>query len=319
MPATVKEIETYLEGYDDQKYIVGVESSYKENKISLIIHDPENGKRIEKHRLKPFLWMKSPNMTVFYKGDRRKIKDKMREYKVKFIPLNINDENNEVVERLELGYKFLVRCKGTYGDLLRFFQEGGTPVYSEEHRDNFLAINPTEQFLIQTGKRLFKGFENYDDIHRLSFDIETTSLDPSDGRIFQIGIKDNRGFQHVLSIEGETRRELREREREAIITFFKIIDYLKPAIIAGYNSENFDWHYIVKRSQLLRLEIGQIAKTLGKIPFYRKKQSLKMGPEMEYYEQTVMWGYNIMDVYLCDTKRYIFLELIFIHNKKDTK
>ena len=47
MPATVKEIETYLEGYDDQKYIVGVESSYKENKISLIIHDPENGKRIE--------------------------------------------------------------------------------------------------------------------------------------------------------------------------------------------------------------------------------------------------------------------------------
>ena len=22
-----------------------------------------------------------------------------------------------------------------------------------------------------------------------------------------------------------------------------------------------------------------------------------MGPEMEYYEQTIMWGYNIMDVY----------------------
>ena len=297
MPATVKEIETYLEGYDDQKYIVGVESSYRENKISLIIHDPENGKRIEKHKLKPFLWMKSPNMSVFYGGDRRKIKEKMREFKIKFVPLNINDENNDVVERLELGYKFLVRCKGTYGDLLKFFQEGGTPVYSEEHRENFLAVNPTEQFLIQTGKRLFKGFDNYDDIHRLSFDIETTSLDPSDGRIFQIGIKDNRGFQHVLSIEGETRRELREREREAIITFFKIIDYLKPAIIAGYNSENFDWHYIVKRSQLLKLDLATTVKTLSKIPFYRKKQSLKMGPEMEYYEQTVMWGYNIMDVY----------------------
>lgn len=297
MPATVEEIKTYLEGYDEQKYIVGVESSYKENKISLIIHHPENGKRIEKHRLKPFLWMKSPNMSVFYKGDRRKIKDKMREYRVKFIPLNINDESGETIPRLEGGYKFLVRCKGTYGDLLKFFQEGGTPVYSEEHRDNFLAINPTEQFLIQTGKRLFKGFENYDDVHRFSFDIETTSLDPADGRIFQIGMKDNRGFQHVLSIEGETRRELREREREAITTFFKVINHLKPAIIAGYNSENFDWHYIVKRAQLLRLEIGQIAKTLGPIPFYRKKQTLKMGPEMEYYEQTVMWGYNIMDVY----------------------
>ena len=34
MPATVEEIKEYLEGYDDQKYIVGVESSYRENKIS---------------------------------------------------------------------------------------------------------------------------------------------------------------------------------------------------------------------------------------------------------------------------------------------
>ena len=297
MPATVEEIKEYLEGYDDQKYIVGVESSYRENKISLIIHDPEKGKRIEKHRLKPFLWMKTPDMTKFYDGDRRKIKNKMREYRVKFIPLNINDEYGEIVPRLEGGYKFLVTCKGTYGDLLKFFKEGGTGVYDEEHRDNFLAITPTEQFLIQTGKRLFKGFENYDDIHRFSFDIETTSLDPNDGRIFQIGMKDNRGFQHILSIEGETRRELREREREAIITFFKIINHLKPAIIAGYNSENFDWHFIVKRAQLLRLEIDKIAKTLGPIPFYRKKQTLKMGPEMEYYEQTIMWGYNIMDVY----------------------
>ena len=45
------------------------------------------------------------------------------------------------------------------------------------------------------------------------------------------------------------------------------------------------------------LSFEKIAKTLGSIPFYRKTQSLKMGPEMEYYEQTHMWGYNIMDVY----------------------
>ena len=131
----------------------------------------------------------------------------------------------------------------------------------------------------------------------ISFDLETTGLDPNHSRIFQIGVKDNRGFQHVLSINGETRRELRVKEGEAIKTFFKIIHHLKPAIIAGYNSENFDWHFIVVRAQELNLDMGKIAKTLGPIPFYRKKQSLKMGPEMEYYEQTVMWGYNITDVY----------------------
>jgi DNA polymerase elongation subunit (family B) len=297
MPATVEEIKEYLEGYDDQKYIVGVESSYRENKISLIIHDPERGKRIEKHKLKPFLWMKSPDMSIFYGGDRRKIKIKMREYGIKFIPLNTQDENGEDVDRLTDGYKFLVTGRGTYGQLLSFFKEGKMEVYSEEHRNNFLAISPTEQFLIQTGKRLFKGMDEYDDVHRLSFDLETTGLDPNNCSIFQIGVKDNRGFQHVLSIDGETRRELRDKESKAIVTFFKIIKHLKPAIIAGYNSENFDWHFIVVRAEELGLNMTEIAKTLGPIPFYRKKQSLKMGPEMEYYEQTVMWGYNITDVY----------------------
>jgi DNA polymerase elongation subunit (family B) len=297
MPASVEEIRDYLEGYDEQKYIVGIESSYRDNKIHLIVHDPENGKSIEKHKLKPFLWMKSPDMTIFYGGDRRTLKSKMREYKIKFIPLSTEDENGENVSRLENGYKFLVQCRGTYGDLLNFFKEGGMGVYDEEHRNNFLAISPTEQFLIQTGKRLFKGMEEYNEVHRLSFDLETTGLDPHVCRIFQIGVKDNRGFQHVLSIDGDNDDDLDARESEAIVTFFKIINHLKPSIISGYNSENFDWYFFVVRCQKLGINIEKIAKTLGPIPFYRKKQTLKMGPEMEYYEQTHMWGYNIMDVY----------------------
>ena len=297
MHASVEEIKEYLEGYDEQKYIVGIESSYRDNKIHLIVHDPENGKYIEKHKLKPFLWMKSPDMTIFYGGDRRTLKSKMREYKIKFIPLSTEDENGENVSRLENGYKFLVQCRGTYGDLLNFFKEGGMGVYDEEHRDNFLAISPTEQFLIQTGKRLFKGMEEYNEVHRLSFDLETTGLDPHVCRIFQIGVKDNRGFQHVLSIDGDNDDDLDARESEAIVTFFKIINHLKPSIISGYNSENFDWYFFVVRCEKLGINIEKIAKTLGPIPFYRKKQTLKMGPEMEYYEQTHMWGYNIMDVY----------------------
>ena len=296
MPASVEEIEEYLGGYDDQKYIIGVESSYYDNKVHLIIHDPEKGKRIEKHKLIPFLWMKSPNMEIFYGGNRRLIKEKMREFKIKFIPLSVTDEEGNNFKRLEDGYKFLVRCKGTYGDLLKFFKEGKMGVYDEEHRNNFLAINPTEQFLIQTGKRLFKGLENYSEIHRLSFDLETTGLEPYNSRIFQIGVKDNREFQHILTIDGEDEDIKDSREREAIVTFFQIITHLKPAIVSGYNSENFDWHFIVGRCEVLGLDIKKIAKTLGSIPFYRKKQTLKMGPEMEYYEQTHMWGYNIMDV-----------------------
>jgi DNA polymerase elongation subunit (family B) len=296
MSATVEEIQEYLEGYDDQKYIVGIESSYYENKVSLIIHDPEKGKRIEKHRFRPFLWMKSPDVSKLYNGDRRVIKQKMRQFKVKFKQLNTLPEDGVRIDRLENGFKFLVECRGSYGDLLKFFKEGNIDVFDEEHRPNFLTINPTEQFLIQTGKRLFKGMDDYEDVHRLSFDLETTGIDPYTSRIFQIGCKDNKGFTHILSIEGEDEEELESRERQAIITFFKIIYHLKPAIVAGYNSENFDWDFIVKRCEVLNLDIKVIAKTLGKVPFYRRRQTLKMGPEMEYYDQTHMWGFNIMDV-----------------------
>ena len=82
--ATVKEIEEYLEGYDEQKYIVGIESNYYENKVSLIVHDPEKGKRIEKHKFRPFMWMKTPDVDKLYGGDRREIKKKMREFSVSF-------------------------------------------------------------------------------------------------------------------------------------------------------------------------------------------------------------------------------------------
>jgi hypothetical protein len=215
MPASVEEIKEYLEGYDEQKYIVGVESSYVENKVHLIIHDPENGKRIEKHKLSPFLWMKSPDVSKLYGGDRREIRKKMREYKVKFIPLSTENEEGISISRLENGYKFLVQCKGTYNDLLNFFKKGGMGVYDEDTRNNFLAISPTEQFLIQTGKRLFKGMEDYHEVHRFSFDLETTGLDPHVERIFQIGMKDNRGFQHVISINGEqTKNSMKEKLRQ---------------------------------------------------------------------------------------------------------
>ena len=363
--ATVEEIAKYLEGYDDQKYIVGIESSYHENKVSLIIHDPEKGKYIEKHRFKPFLWMKTPQVENLYKGDRRVIKRKLKEFGISIKELITTVDGEEDIARLVNGYKFIVQTKKSYTNLINFFKHGGMDPFDEIHRPNFMTINPTEQFLIQSGKRLFKGMDDYEDIHRMSYDIETTGLEPDKSRIFQIGVKDNRGFEHVLNIIGsegvespeefakgrkeflneiekigvskgvystmedtlanpiatfdeslsilnrfkhditltETQEkhdriihDLRNREAEAIITFFKIITHLKPSIVAGYNSENFDWNFVVVRAQMLGLDIKEIAKTLGPIPFYRKRQTLKMGPEMEYYEQTHMWGYNIMDV-----------------------
>lgn len=292
MELSKEEIKDFLEGRDPQKYIVSVESSYDQNFVSLIINDPETGKRIEKHKFRPFVWMKTPDMSKFFNGDRRLIKNKMREHMITIKPLQVEDNNDNVHPRLDSGFKFLVQTRGSYRNIINFFKESGFDLQKEENRKHFLSIGTTEQFLIQTGKRLFKGFDDYADLVRFSFDIETTSLTPQDGRILQIGMKDNRGFEHVLEIENE------DEERNAIQTFFMLIDELKPDIICGYNSENFDWTYILGRSELLGIDPKRIARTLKKdSPLYRKQATLKMGAELEYYQQTVMWGYNILDIW----------------------
>jgi DNA polymerase elongation subunit (family B) len=277
MEISKEEIKDFLEGRDPQKYIVGIESSYDENFVSLIINDPEKGKRIEKHKYRPFMWMKTPDMEKFFNGDRRLIKSKMRDYMIKIIPLTTDLDDNGTHPRIESGFKFLMETRGPYRNILNFLKESGFDLYKDENRKNFLSIGTTEQFLIQTGKRLFKGFEDYGDLVRFSFDIETTGLSPDDSSMIQIGMKDNRGFEHVLEIENE------DDERYAIESFFSIIDELKPDIICGYNSENFDWYFILRRAERLGLNVKDIVKTLKRSNhLYRKQSTLKLGAEMEY-------------------------------------
>src|SRR5690606_25525588 len=142
---------------------------------------------------------------------------------IKFKALKTTRDDGFEPERLKDGYKFLVTTTGSYGNLLHFFKIGGLDIYSEQHRHLFMTITPVEQFMIQTGKRLFKGFEDYNQIHKFQFDLETEGLDPKTQGIFQIGMRDNRGFEEIIEVEGETDSERRESERQAIKNFFKVI------------------------------------------------------------------------------------------------
>ena len=177
-----KKIEGFLEGRDPQKYIVGIEPDYMKPVMHLIVHDPEIGKTIKTVGYKPFLWMKRLDPSTFYGGDSQLAGRKSREYGIMFKQLEISDD-----PRMIAGYNFLVHTTQTYQKLINFFKEGGIDIFKDER---FLTISSVDQFLIQTGKRLFKGFEDISEVHKLTFDLETTSLTPEDGRIFNIGIQD---------------------------------------------------------------------------------------------------------------------------------
>ena len=294
--ASSEAISTYLEGKDPEQYIVAVEAEYYHNDVRRIINPPNGEKQIKKGTLKPFLYMKESALDKLYNGNITQLKRELRKNNIKVKALTIAAPDGSIPSRMASGFKYKVyTSKLSYSQLTSFFKNAGCDVFGQEK--HFLAVSPAEQYLIQTGKRLFKGMEEYNDVHRLQFDIETTGLNPQRDSIFQIGIKDNRGFEKVIEVTGDTKKELRLNEKKAIEIFFAIIDYLKPDIIAGYNSEFFDWTFFFKRCELFNLDIKKIAPTLcPEKTIYRKKSTVKFGAETENYEQTTMWGYNIIDV-----------------------
>lgn len=106
-------------------------------------------------------------------------------------------------ERLEAGLTHMVKSIKGYHELINFFKQGGINPWDEKYKSQFQILSPIEQFLIQKKKRLFKGIEDYSEVHRLVFDIETTGLEADKCNIILIGVKDNRGLNRTISAFGE--------------------------------------------------------------------------------------------------------------------
>jgi DNA polymerase elongation subunit (family B) len=283
---TNEEIRSFLEGNDPEEFIVAIEFDYVTDSIYKIKEIPGKGKAIIKDNFVPFAWVGDLKGLNFYNGSKLEQKAAMSKHKIVIEKMETHGN-----ERLENGLTFLVKCLGGYRALTQFFREGGIDPWGEKVRDLFLMLPPVEQYLIQKEKRLFKGYEEYNDITRFVFDLETTSLEPKHGRIFMIGMKSNKGFHEVIECDTE------EKERLGLIKFFDTIDYLKPSIIGGYNSFNFDWYWIFERCKALGLDVKKICKSLNpQRTISQKEQMLKLANEVERYPQVSIWGYNTIDI-----------------------
>lgn len=126
--------------------------------------------------------------------------------------------------------------------------------YNAHHRCNesslyrlkgCLYFPANTQYMIQTGETLFKGM-NFNDLHRIQLDIETTGLDLNTEKIFMIQISDNRGFN--LIIEGD--------EATILKRFVQTINQVDPDIIEGHNIFDFDLPFIIKRATVNGVHIN---------------------------------------------------------------
>jgi len=283
---STKDIEEFLHGNDPEEFIVAIEFDYVSNSIYKIKEIPNKGKDIRKDQFVPFAWVGDLRGLGFYNDSKIAQKEAMSKYGILIEKLDTRGD-----ERLEKGLTYIVKSLKGYRELIQFFRDGNLDPWSERAKDKILVLPPVEQYLIAKEKRLFKGFDDYDQVTRLVFDLETNALDPKDGRIFMIGIKTNKGYHRVIECLDEN------QEKNAILEFFKVIDEIKPSIIGGYNSANFDWHWIFERGQRLGIEMRKSIKSLHPQHSYTRKETiLKLANEVEDFLQTSIWGYNVIDI-----------------------
>jgi DNA polymerase elongation subunit (family B) len=336
---------------DNVKYLVNIEGDYFNNTVTLIYDHPEHGKIIEKNQTyKPFMYVKdiiAMGLKLYFNNSELENKN-IIDYKIKINELKtLNNERLEagykyifygrsphelrkyfkdgkltIVDTTKLKNYLINYCNFVFDSDDENLNEKYDTIYKEyikkgiiELSDMYLkpinTIKPEEQYLIQNGIRLFKGFEKYDELHRLQFDIETTGLEPENSRIFLIGVRDNRGYETVLKID---KKNDNDSEKVLIFKLFSLIYKLRPSIITHYNGENFDWHFILKRCEYLGINLEDkikrvvdgvdvveytIPTTLDNEKYTLKRvenSTVKFGNETHRYIKTELWGYSNIDI-----------------------
>lgn len=303
---TKEDIEAFFAGSDPMEHIVSIELGYNDAMAEIVYNDENNVKRITKQEFKPFVWAKNSACVRLFDGDRNTLRKKMREYGISVKPLyTAREDNTEIDERLYNGYKYLFYAthKMSFGKFAGFFSEGGKPLKpkkkSEEEpaSQEYMYLQPVEQFMIESGKRYFKGYEKYDDLKRMTFDLETEGLDSKVHHISQIGIRTNKDFQKLISITGDDKETKEKNELKAIDEFCYIVGSESPDVLFGHNSENFDIPMLIDRAKYDGADFTKMSGKYLRQGIYKQKHPtvLKLGGEVETYYATVMKYGNVVD------------------------
>lgn len=310
-------IETFLSGYDPQERIVQLEYEYQDDFMKVFYRNEKDQKCMSVQAFFPFVWAKLGACLRLFDGDRDRLKREMALNGIKVKSLDITQQDGTECKEMLDGYRYMFYATKpmSYSAFLDFFKKAGCPIFgknkdkvSKKDDKLYLAVTPQEQFLISTGKRFFKGYEDYNELLRMIFDLETEGLDPKKDRIKLNGIRFNRpvivngteykSFDRIFEIKGTTKEEKDKSELKIIETMIRIIYTFRPDIITAHNGENFDWNFIIERCTVLGTTIEDLSKKYfnGKFIFKNKKESiLKLGGEIETFKQTVVPGTIITD------------------------
>ena len=235
-------LNTLLFGKDSEEHIVGIHQLVN-NKVRLYVRD-ENGVKSRDEEYYPF----------FFLSENTLLDGFIPANSEKFWLIKLQGENY---------YRFLAIFKSqhNYRNALDHISSKSKES-SQEDNDSGVSNNLTynrgdavTQYLLQTGKTLFKGMM-FEDLYRIQLDIETyykpeknTSTKVSIGSdpIIIISLCDNRGWEQVIHTKEQSEYELLQE-------LVKIIQLKDPDVIEGHNIFSFDLSYIQRRCEINGVE-----------------------------------------------------------------
>ncbi|MCC6628392.1 MAG: DNA polymerase [Chloroflexi bacterium] len=189
-------------------------------------------------------------------------------------------------------YRWLVRCASW-----SVFQEVRGRLRATD-QPFFALSSPVEQYLLLSGRTLFKGLR-FDDLLRMQFDIETVGLDPrpAAARVLMIALSTNRGHRETIGAPGDDEADILRRFGEAV----QAID---PDIVEGHNVFNFDLPFLIARAERLNVPLrwGRDGSPprVSETPTEdnpRSGRRLKVGARSIPFADCHLYGRHVIDTY----------------------
>ncbi len=241
----------------------------------------ENAMRVFRRRGGRLEFQDEPFTPFLLLEDGKLLKGFRKPYRLE--PLSSSDE-----------YKFLTLFE-RWGDCsgARTYLHKATRVPPSSPQAPYLFLSdPVHQYLLLTGKTLFKGVA-FKGLHRLALDIETATApgydfsNPSreEDRILSIALVDNRGNEEVLFATDYQEKEMLEVLGSRILQ-------IDPDVLEGHNLFNFDLEYLVTRARMhgVQLRWGRD----GSEPRTRRSR-FKVAERIIDYSRTDIFGRHVVD------------------------
>ena len=161
---------------------------------------------------------------------------------------------------------------------------------AQETGERFFRLrSPVEQYLVRSGRTLFKGMI-FAEPRRLQLDIETTGLDARDpdSQVIVVALKSGNDVEELYWLEdGEA--ELLARVSERLLE-------IDPDAIEGHNLFNFDLPFLVARAERLGVPL-RWGRDGSPVRIGTGNARFKAGPLTMPYTPAYIHGRHVIDTY----------------------